>query len=102
MQLTRELATDVDVDDERGELDVLEVRETPVDQLLRYINRISLAVVLANAVFMGITLDINVEYWRRGESPPPWIRVGEIIFTGVYCVEMLTRLALEKKGFILG
>mmetsp|Transcript_101677 Transcript_101677/g.201924 ORF Transcript_101677/g.201924 Transcript_101677/m.201924 type:complete len:725 (+) Transcript_101677:60-2234(+) len=102
LQLASELSAGGESAQESDIFDALDVQESPVDQLLRYINRVSLVVVLANTIFMGVTLDIAIDHWHRHESPPQWIQDIEITFTVAYCIEMLLRVALEKKQFCMG
>lgn len=102
LQLSRELNGVDDDEIEPNDFDALDVREDSIDRLLRYINRVSFVVVLINTVFMGVTLDISIHYWHRGETPPHWIRVIEIGFTIIYCIEMTLRVVLEKKQFCMG
>jgi len=76
--------------------------ESPVDACLRYLQHASFVLVVSNTAYMGLDLDISSPYLLRQEEPPTWLKAGEMVFTVLFCLELILRAFLEKVRFLRG
>jgi hypothetical protein len=85
-----------------GELDEGAHQVDSVQKCLDHLQAVSFFLVGLNTIFMGVMVDINMSYREVNQDPPVWPSIVDYIFTGIFCVEMLMRLCLEKLRFFIG
>jgi len=76
--------------------------ETSVEKCLRWVNYISFFLVVLNALYMGLRIDVSFPAAQRDEPEPKYLHVVEHLFTAGFLIELFVRLALEKLAFFTG
>jgi len=72
------------------------------DVLLRYIQRVSFVLILLNMIYMGIILDTSIQDVLQRRERITFAHNIEYFFSGAFLLEILLRLALEKRSFFWG
>jgi len=76
--------------------------ETSVEKTLRCVNYISCLLVVVNAIYMGIHVDVSITAVRQDKEPSYLLGLVDHMFTGSFIVELGVRLALERRAFFTG
>jgi len=69
---------------------------------LGLVQKISVALVLLNALVAGLNAEIGLAYARRGEIASPYAHIPDYAFLLAFFLELLARLKIERRQFILG
>jgi len=88
--------------EELNELYEMGPSENPIQKCLRYIQTVSFVLIILNTIFMGISIDVSMPYAIKREEVPAWLNNCERGFIGVFCLEIVLRLVLEKLQFFKG
>lgn len=60
------------------------------------------AIVLSNAAFIGADTSVTMSNALRNRYSPDWIKTINLIFTGLFSIELLIRIYAFRKRFFLG
>mmetsp|Transcript_136988 Transcript_136988/g.273229 ORF Transcript_136988/g.273229 Transcript_136988/m.273229 type:complete len:647 (+) Transcript_136988:121-2061(+) len=73
-----------------------------IERCWSYLYVASFWLIIANLAWIGISLIATVPSAKRGQQPPRWVFVGDVLFLVFFIIELLARLALEQRNFFLG
>jgi len=66
------------------------------------VDRFSTGLILANAVWMAVEVELGMQAVRAGKAAPQWLCHTSILFVVAFGLEMLLKLALHRRAFFAG
>lgn len=79
-----------------------EVLEERIGTFEKGLEFVSGMLILFNTIYMVIEVEVAMASVRRGEATPEWIWWGGLVFTVLFSLELLARIANERRQFIAG
>mmetsp|Transcript_15283 Transcript_15283/g.29555 ORF Transcript_15283/g.29555 Transcript_15283/m.29555 type:complete len:647 (+) Transcript_15283:58-1998(+) len=74
----------------------------PIERCLSYLHITSFWLTLVAVAWTGVSLIVAMPSIRNGDHPPDWLYGGDLAFLAAFALELVMRLALEKKEFFTG